>query len=275
MPPTFRRVRARLELTASGPTDYQFGLAVSRRSGLAFAEEVLELRQDGVALDPVPLLDGDARLHRLLAGSGDLVADYRATVGGRAERSPFDVVDALRYLRPSRYCPSDSLMPFARENFGGRSGLELVRSVESWVHDRLDYRPEASTPTGGAEETLASGAGVCRDYAHLVITLLRAMDVPARLVAVYAPGLEPMDFHAVVETLVGDRWIVVDATRLAPRRHLLRIATGRDAADTSFLTNTLADIQLTGMQVSAELVDADGVVLDPGRDDPSEVVELG
>ena len=72
--------------------------------------------------------------------------------------------------------------------------------------------------------------GVCRDFSHLAITMLRALEVPARLVSVYAPGLSPMDFHAVVEAHVDGQWLALDATRLAPRSTLLRIATGRDAA---------------------------------------------
>ncbi len=77
---------------------------------------------------------------------------------------------------------------------------------------------------------------MCRDFAHLVAALLRSLDVPARLVAVYAPGLDPMDFHAVAEAYIGGSWYVVDATTLAPRGSLLRISTGRDASDTAFLS---------------------------------------
>ncbi|MBO0985872.1 transglutaminase family protein, partial [Rathayibacter sp. SD072] len=88
----------------------------------------------------------------------------------------------------------------------------------------------------GAERTLLARRGVCRDFAHLVVALLRALDVPARLVSVYAPGLSPMDFHAVAEAWIEGEWRVVDATTLAPRQSLVRIATGRDAADTAFLS---------------------------------------
>jgi transglutaminase-like putative cysteine protease len=77
-----------------------------------------------------------------------------------------------------------------------------------------------------------------------------------------------MDFHAVVEALVDGRWVVVDATRLAPRSGMVRMATGRDATDTAWLTNTLADIELLTLQVDA----AADVVLD---DDPDELVALG
>ena len=91
-------------------------------------------------------------------------------------------------------------------------------------------------PTDGAVDTLLARQGVCRDYAHLVIALLRGLDVPARMAAAYAPGLAPMDFHAVAEAAVDGHWRVVDATLLAPRATLVRIASGRDAADTAFLS---------------------------------------
>ena len=94
---------------------------------------------------------------------------------------------------------------------------------------------------------------MCRDFAHLVIALLRARNVPARLVAVYAPGLSPMDFHAVVEAAVDGRWRVVDATAMAPRETLLRISTGRDASDTAFLTvhSGRADLRLGAGRATA------------------------
>ncbi len=92
---------------------------------------------------------------------------------------------------------------------------------------------------------------MCRDFAHLVIAMLRARNVPARLVAVYAPGLQPMDFHAVVEAAIDGEWRVVDATALAPRQSLVRIATGRDASDTAFLTVQSGRADLRTMSVNA------------------------
>ena len=72
--------------------------------------------------------------------------------------------------------------------------------------------PGSSDPIDGAVDTLLAGAGVCRDFAHLVVALLRAVNVPARVVSVYAPGLYPMDFHAVAEAFVEGQWRVVDGT---------------------------------------------------------------
>ena len=111
--------------------------------------------------------------------------------------------------------------------------------------------PGSSGPTDGATETLLGGAGVCRDYAHLVIALLRALRVPARLAAVYAPGCDPMDFHAVVEAFVEGGWYAVDATALAPRSSLVRIATGRDAVDTAFMTTVVGGSDLNWSTVTA------------------------
>ena len=92
---------------------------------------------------------------------------------------------------------------------------------------------------------------VCRDFAHLVVALLRAVYVPARVVSVYAPGLYPMDFHAVAEVFVEGQWRVVDGTLLAPRQTLVRIATGRDAADIAFLDNHNGAITLNRLVVAA------------------------
>jgi transglutaminase-like putative cysteine protease len=206
-------------------------------------------------------------MHLFAADRGTLRIDYAAEVVGRAPAADVDPADAIRYLRPSRYVQSDTLTPFAREIFGGMRGLEAVSAVPDWVFGRLRYDADQSPPTGGAVETLETAAGVCRDFAHVTAALLRALDVPARLVSVYAPQLHPMDFHAVVEALVDRRWVVVDSTHLAPRRGMLRIATGRDATDTAFETNTLADVTLLTLRVQATADETFG-------EDPAELIEL-
>jgi transglutaminase-like putative cysteine protease len=129
--------------------------------------------------------------------------------------------------------------------------------------------PGSSDPIDGAADTLLAGEGVCRDFAHLAVALLRAVNVPARMVSVYAPGLSPMDFHAVAEAFVEGQWRVVDGTLLAPRQSLVRIATGRDAADTAFLDNHKGAIVLNTMLVTA-IVDGD-----LPRDSVDELVSIG
>ncbi len=192
------------------------------------------------------------RLHLLECERGRLEIGYNARISGAAEDLAPDELDRVTYLRPSRYAQSDRLTAVAAAEFAGVTNpADLLAGVSSWVGERLSYVPGSSGPTDGAVDTLLSRAGVCRDYAHLVIALLRASDVPARLVAVYAPGLSPMDFHAVAEALVDGRWQVVDATLLAPRSTLVRIATGRDAADTAFLSTYGANVWLQDQEVGA------------------------
>jgi transglutaminase-like putative cysteine protease len=192
-----------------------------------------------------------ARLHVVSAPAGRLDVTYQATVpaleGGADAPFDADVIDALR---PSRYCPSDALEAFAPAELAG------VDDVASWVFERLAYVGGASRPLDTAVDTLLAGRGVCRDFAHLTIALSRAQGIPARLVSVYAPGLSPMDFHAVAEVHRGGRWEVVDATRLAPRSSLVRIATGRDAADTAFAMTLRGDAQLLSTEITA-VVDGD------------------
>jgi transglutaminase-like putative cysteine protease len=156
------------------------------------------------------------------------------------------------YRRPSRYAESDKLYGFAATEFGEYVGAaNLLEKVSLWVGSRLNYAPGSSDPIDGAVDTLLSGTGVCRDFAHLVVALLRAVSVPARVVSVYAPGLNPMDFHAVAEAYVDGHWRVVDGTLLAPRQTLVRIATGRDAADIAFLDNHNGAITLNRLAVEA------------------------
>ncbi len=161
------------------------------------------------------------------------------------------------YLRPSRYAEADKFYGFAATEFGSYlDSATLLEKVSLWVGTRLNYVPGSSDPIDGAVDTLLAGAGVCRDFAHLAVALLRAVNVPARVVSVYAPGLYPMDFHAVAEAYVDGQWRVVDGTLLAPRQTLVRIATGRDAADIAFLDNHRGAITLNRLEVIA-IVDGD------------------
>jgi transglutaminase-like putative cysteine protease len=128
--------------------------------------------------------------------------------------------------------------------------------VAEWVFERLIYEGGTSGPADSAIDTLLAGRGVCRDFAHLMITLCRSLGIPARFASVYAPGLSPMDFHAVVEVAGPQGWQVIDASRLAPRQSLVRIATGRDAADTVLSSTLEGDAELIESSVMAT-VDGD------------------
>jgi transglutaminase-like putative cysteine protease len=246
-----RDVSAHLVLSVDAPAELVFAIAIA--AGYRPTREELAIRLDGVPLAPTEVLDlHGTRLHQLHAGAGELILDYAATIDGPLQPEGTDLADLIRYVRPSRYAESDTLAPMAAAEFAGiDDGAELLASVASWVGTRLAYVSGSSRPTDGAVRTLLARAGVCRDFAHLCVALLRGLGVPARLVSVYAPGLEPMDFHAVAEAWVDGAWRVVDATTLAPRPSLVRIATGRDAADTAFLTVLEGTAELLDLEVSA------------------------
>ena len=144
--------------------------------------------------------------------------------------------EAVAFLRPSRYCPSDRFEAFVAREFGHVEGGDKVLAILDWIGGNLRYEPGVSDATTTALDTFVDRAGVCRDFAHLVITLCRAAEIPARAVSAYAWGLTPPDLHAVAEVYLGGRWRLIDATGLAPTEGLVRVAVGRDAADIAFMT---------------------------------------
>jgi hypothetical protein len=248
-----RHVSCTLTLEIATPASLVIQIAAARRPGVTISER-LEILNN---LVPVPAqeLAGPVggRQHLLHVQPGDLTVGYTATVAA-GPGSPTRVTDEERVeaLRPSRYCPSDRLAGLAQSNFGDLpTAAERVRAVCDYVWRHVIYTPETSGPTTDAVDTLLSARGVCRDFAHLVAALCRAVEVPARIASVYAPGLTPMDFHAVVEVEIDGHWQAWDATRLAPRPTLLRIATGRDAADIAFTTVTAGRADLRGLEINA------------------------
>jgi hypothetical protein len=252
MCPMKRQVSAELNIDIIDPTTLEFQIAVAPHRGASVTES-LSFVLDGNNIHPHEICGAhDTRIHTFDAPAGNLHVQYAATIVGHADPAPITEYDKTLYLRPSRYAEADRLYGFAATEFGQYSdAATLLEKISYWVGYRLKYVPGSSDPIDGAVDTLLAGRGVCRDYAHLVVALLRAAKVPARLVAVYAPGCVPMDFHTVAEALVDGRWRVVDATGLAPRQSLVRIATGRDAADIAFLDNHNGAISLNSVEVAA------------------------
>ena len=240
-------------------------LAVADTAGTRTAEQ-LTITLDGATVDDVVEhpTDHGGRIHVVRCGAGALRIAYQASVrAAPPSDEPVQPVDAIVALRQSRYCPSDSMEAFAHAELGQlHDGDARARAVATWVNGRLAYEPGSSGPLDTAVDTLLAGQGVCRDFAHLTVTLCRALGLPARLVSVYAPGLSPMDFHAVAEVAVGGRWEIVDGTRLAPRQSLVRIGTGRDAADTAFATTLSGWATLESTAIGA-VVDGDLPIDDP------------
>jgi hypothetical protein len=250
-----REVRCELNFAVVQTSSIVLQLAVAA-TGVGALVERLDIdnagrRVSGQELPGQPVRDGRQRL--FTAEPGPLRITYTASFTvGASQPATVTALERIVAMRPSRYCPSDRMAGFGYATFGRFDGaLDRVRAICDYVHSHLTYQVGSSDGSTDASQTLLGGQGVCRDYAHLVTALCRAVDVPARVAAVYAPGLSPMDMHLVVETEIDGVWRVWDATRLAPRPSLIRMATGRDAADVAFATVLTGLAELTGMEVVA------------------------
>ena len=194
-------------------------------------------------------------------------------------------VSAVPYLYPSRYCQSDQLGRLARGLFGAiKNPHEQAVAVADWIHENVDYVRGSTTASTSAYDTVTQRTGVCRDFSHLGIALCRALNIPARYFAGYAYELQPPDFHACFECFIGGSWVVFDATRLAHLNGLVRVGTGRDAADAS-VASIFGNVICTAVRVSCVLgqnqqfqpigrqqLDHRGVSLEPTR---ASAVETG
>jgi len=128
------------------------------------------------------------RIHKLDAPVGNLTVDYAGTIIGRTDPATVSDYGLSVYLRPSRYAEADKFYGLRRN---GIRQLHRLEKVPLWVGTQLNYVPGSNDPIDGAMDTLLAGAGVCRDFAHQVVALLRAVNVPARVVSVDAPGAAP------------------------------------------------------------------------------------
>ena len=170
--------------------------------------------------------------------------------------------DVLGFTLPSRYVLPDVLGDEAWSTFGSTPpGYGRVQAVVDHVHDRLEFEPGSSTPLTTAADVWAAKRGVCRDFAHVVLSFLRALNIPARYVFGYLPELdvapapEPMDFAAWIEVWLGGRWYTFDPRNNAHRKGRVLIGRGRDALDVAMVT-TFGGPVLERMEVWAEEVPA-------------------
>ncbi|WOI57186.1 transglutaminase family protein [Palleronia sp. LCG004] len=145
--------------------------------------------------------------------------------------------EAVRYLMSSRYCPADEFHSFAGAEFGHLSGGKAVVAMSDWIKANFIYTPGSSGPGTTAVDTFVTRRGICRDFAHVMISLARAAAIPARMVSCYGPRVEPPDFHAVAQVWLEGEWHLVDPTGMATPDEIAIIGVGRDAADIAFLTS--------------------------------------
>jgi transglutaminase-like putative cysteine protease len=167
-----------------------------------------------------------------------------ADIGTLSRLDPHELPgEVVQYLFDSRYCAADRFQPFVEAEFGDSAGGTRIVAIRDWIADNFSYVPGSSTSTTTALDSFVERRGICRDYAHVMITLARASAIPARYCSVYAPGVSPPDFHAVAEVFLADQtvpgggaWHLVDATGMADPAETVKIGVGRDAADVSFMT---------------------------------------
>lgn len=204
-----------------------------------------------------------------LTADGPVTASYSAEVAVSRAAAVWDHLsavpphalpdDAVKYLFDSRYCPAGRFGTYVDEEFPDSSAPEhggvRVDAIRAWIAQHFTYTPGVSGPETTGADSFIDRAGVCRDYAHVLVMLARASAIPARYVSCYGPSVTPQDFHAVAEVYLADSggigaWYLVDATGMASAQDIAVVGVGRDAADVSFLTSFgLSDFHSSAIDV--------------------------
>jgi transglutaminase-like putative cysteine protease len=247
------RIRLGVDLSyriAGSGADFVFNIHPAITSCQKVSSERLRISQP-----VVPEIHTDActgnRYMRLHALPGELTVSYQGTVDLRHHRAephglreiPIHQLphESLGYIYPSRYCESDKLHRAALRLFGQLpAGYPRVQAIMDWVERQIAYTPNISDTSTSAVDTFVQQAGVCRDFAHLMIALCRAVNIPARFATGTDFGADELarepDFHAYVEVYVENRWFIFDPSKRGIPMGFVRIGTGRDAADVAFAT---------------------------------------
>lgn len=242
------KVGCKLRYEITEPTGFVFQIEAAKADSQIVKSESLTLPAGSTSdlyADPVTL----TRKLRTFLGPGAAEVIYEATVGvdsggfDPAQVLEFDFaqlpMEYLDYLAASRYCPSDIFTKLAFETFGKLPrGHTRVTAICDWIFGTITYASGSTGPSSTSADVFESKKGVCRDFAHLGISLCRALGIPARYASVYADALSPQDFHAVFQAYLngpkGGEWFAFDASRMSSVDALVRIAAGRDAADVAF-----------------------------------------
>ena len=257
---------------ATPGSDFIFNLHAAHTPRQTVVDETLMVNQTvprTVEADP---MTGNRYL-RLSAAAGSLEVWYTASVDLNHYMADPEHIDeipvawlpaqVLTYLYPSRYCQSDRFYRLAIREFGQRpSGYRRVQAIREWVTQRISYAKNTSDASSSAIDTLIETADVCRDFAHLMIALCRASNIPARFTTGINYGVTstygPFDFHAYVEVYLTGGWYIFDPSGISMPMGLVRFGTGRDAADVAYAT-IFGEVASSPPVVSIEVIaGADG-----------------
>jgi len=167
--------------------------------------------------------------------------------------------NVLKFLIGSRYCETDLMSEIAWELFGSfPNGWARVQAAADWIHNNVTFDLRKADCYQSAVQTFTRRTGVCRDFAHLLITFCRAMNFPARYIHGYIGDIgidkspDPMDFSAWTEIFFNNRWYTFDAIHNTPRIGRVAIAKGMDAADSAIVTS-YGQHTLVGWKVITDL----------------------
>ncbi len=255
-------VDVKLDYALSGPSDILLQVGVARTPEQVVTDDHIDVGAGAhFATVPAEEMIGE----RIWLRRDDaLICDYRATVDitrsapeiGQLEATPVHLLpgDIVKYLMASRYCPSDEFQSFVAAEFGDSAGGARIAALAAWIESHFAYEPGSSNAQTTALDTFVQRRGICRDFAHVLVTLARAAAVPARVASVYSATVTPPDFHAVAQVYLADEWHLVDATGMARADEMAIIGVGRDAADIAFMT-TYGAATLRTQSVSVTAVD--------------------
>lgn len=262
------KVFSELQYEVETPTTFIFNIQVARTPGQTIIEERLST-EPFLELEEFSSATGETRFVKLqVTNPISFEIAYQATVDLH-----YDIIDqqkllntvpvvkldaeTIPYLFPSRYCQSDKLQKLATKEFGQiENQYAKVAAINEWIYNNVEYLGGSTTSSTSAHDTLTERVGVCRDFAHLGITLCRALSIPARYFTGYAYNLNPPDFHACFEAFIGGEWIFFDPTKLVPANGLVKIANGRDAADAA-VASIFGNARFLSMSVKCESIDSD------------------
>jgi transglutaminase-like putative cysteine protease len=236
-------VNASLGYRVTAPTTFIFNISVLRNLHQQVIEESF-IVDPAIQYQELQRTNEGNRFIRMqvMVVPMDIFISYRAVVNTSwtvipqqyqtAENVAYLEPSILKYLNPSRYCQSDKLARLANNKFGNiENPYSKVIELTGWINRNVEYLSGSTNSETSAYDTVTQQAGVCRDFAHLGIALCRALTIPARYFTGYAFQLDPADFHACFEAYLGGKWILFDATGLAPLNGLVKVGNSRDAAD--------------------------------------------
>lgn len=263
------------EIDGAG-ADFVFNVHAAHTPSQSISAESLTLNQDVPQRLHTAPVSGNRYLY-VHAGPGSLQLSYSATVdlahhfADPAQIAEVPIRDlppeVIGYIYPSRYCQSDRLLKLANQQFGRlEPGYCRVQAIQDWVKGWVSFTLHSSNSNTSAVDTLVEKVGVCRDFAHLMIALCRALNIPARFATGTDYGadqtLGPPDFQAYVEVYLGFRWYIFDPSGTGIPMGFVRFGTGRDAADVAFATI------FGGVRTHAAVIRAQAV------DDPANALRL-